>query len=75
MRGTILRIADLRFQSAYIRVTVRRSTSSQPMVEFSLVPHQNNTGIRRSSRYPEIKAICPHGVVSTTPRSRVSTVC
>jgi hypothetical protein len=33
VRGAILRIADLRFQSAYIRVAVRRPTPSRRMVE------------------------------------------
>ena len=52
VRGTILRIADLRFESAYITVVVRRPTSSRRMVEFSFVPHLGNTGKRRSSRHP-----------------------
>ena len=55
MRGTILRIADLRSQSAYIRVAVRRPTSSRRMVELSFVPHHVPRG---------------HDVAAATPMSR-----
>ena len=55
MRGTILRIADLRSQSAYIRVAVRRPTLSRRMVECFLALRPS-MGERRSSRHPVVKA-------------------
>ncbi len=54
MRGTILRIADLRSQSAYIRVAACRSTPSRRMVECSAV-HRPETRGGRSSRLPVVK--------------------
>ena len=44
VRGTILRIADLRSKSAYIRVAVRRTTCSRRMVEFLPVLPLDQTG-------------------------------
>jgi hypothetical protein len=57
VRGAILRIADLRSQSAYIRVAVRRTTFSRRMVEFSFVHRRTEMGPRRSSRHPEVKVV------------------
>jgi hypothetical protein len=55
VRGTILRIADLRSQSAYIRVAVRRPTLSRRMVECLPVPHRSIWGdvaaVRPTSRH------------------------
>ena len=54
MRGTILRIADLRSEPAYIRVAVRRPTLSRRMVECLLALRPPVMG-RRSSRLPDVK--------------------
>ena len=58
VRGTILRIADLRSQPAYIRVAVRRPTWSRRMVECLSVPRPGHWG-RRSSRLPDVKVVRP----------------
>ena len=59
MRGTILRIADLRFQPAYIRVAVHRPTLSRRMVERSSVLRRTHRGdvaavspVSRPLRFP-----------------------
>lgn len=54
VRGTILRIADLRFKSAHIRVAVRRPTSSRRMVEL-LPDHHRCSRESRSSRRPGLQ--------------------
>jgi hypothetical protein len=54
VRGTILRIADLRSEPAYIRVAVCRSTPSRRMVECSAVRRPEIRG-GRSSRLLVVK--------------------
>ena len=44
VRGTILRIADLRSEPANIRVAVRRPTMSRRMVEFLSAPRRQARG-------------------------------
>jgi hypothetical protein len=44
VRGTILRIVDLRSEPAYIRVAGCRPARSRRMVEFSFVPHRSTRG-------------------------------
>jgi hypothetical protein len=51
VRGTILRIAELRSQPAYIRVAVRRPTPSRRMVECLFV--------RRRRRRDDVAAVSP----------------
>ena len=69
MRGTILRIADLRSQPAYIRVAVCRSTPSRRMVECSAVRHHELRG-GRSSRLPSSRFASLNLVDGAPPPAR-----
>lgn len=66
VRGTVLRIAELRSESAYIRVAVRRTTLSRRMVEPSATLPRLERVSRRSSRL-DLRAALSHEADSHPP--------